>query len=224
MQHGNVELAGRTNEAVEIAGANVEATAAAGANVFKAEAVLNGDARRGNGVSETDVSPGSDGDSRRPAPTLRQSGRGEGGIPAQALDLPFSDDAVRFGESHLLEESNVGRRRSKVLPSSSPTVGIDRVNGEEAVLAEVGVSNGGGRLATRRFLDGSTGGGRPLVGGDGAMPRISALQRARTSAALPTDPAFSTTEATHGKGRVGREKVLEGQHHGREASNVGPCR
>ena len=78
-------------------------------NVLKAEAELNGDAGSGGRVSEADVRTGSDGHTSGPAPVFGQGGRGEGGVPAQALNLPLGDDAMRFREPDLLEQRDVSR-------------------------------------------------------------------------------------------------------------------
>ena len=108
VQHVDVELTVRTDQAVEVSGSDMKTTAAASADVLKAEAVLNSDARRGNGISQADVRAGSDSNASGPAPILSQGGGREGGIPAEALDLPLSNGAMRVREPDLLEERNVG--------------------------------------------------------------------------------------------------------------------
>ena len=69
--------------------------------------------------------------------------------------MPLSHDAASLGKPDLLKERNVGRGCSKVLSSASPAVGVNRINGKEAELAEVSIGDGRCGLATRRVEDGS---------------------------------------------------------------------
>ena len=102
----------------------------------------------------------------------------------------------------------------------SPAIGVDRIDGEEAVIAEASIGNGRRGEAAGRVLDGDSRGVGPLSGGENAEPRVGALQGAGSTAPFPPNPTAGASESAGRQGRVSRDKVMERQHGSWEVSGA----